>query len=175
MTTNKGRELQAPPTVHGHLEPDELKWIDANPEAALDSPHAADRQLAAFVLSGRALGHALPKLRSLLEDPSSDVRDSAGQALGSVGDEAAFDRLVQLLDASPPRDTLGIAWAVAEVGLRRPRLRNQSQYALERWRKRTRGFSRRHAEALLGRLVAPSQTHDRLRKGARPSAAASVA
>ena len=126
---------------------------DDDPESALDSPVAADRQLGASLLLGNARDTAIPRLRALLEDPNPQVADAAAQALGSVGDQRSLEQLLANLSRRHPRETPGTAWAVAQLGLFDLQIRAQVVAAISQWRKRSRGFSREHADALLAKLA----------------------
>jgi HEAT repeat protein len=123
-----------------------------------DGERAGELSFRAFLLMGRAKGTALRRLRSLLAHPSAEVRDSAAQSLGSVGDRSSLADLIVLLDAGPPRDTTGTAWAVAEIGCLHEDTLSEARGALERYRTRARGFTRRHADALLTKLDTPTHS-----------------
>lgn len=120
-----------------------------NPEAQLTSALEGDRQLGAFLLFGSVDASSIAKLRTLLDDPSSAVRDAAGQSLGSLGDAASLARLIELLKRDPPRDTPGIAWAISELARLEVTDHSAIEQSLEGYYRRARGFTRRHGEALL--------------------------
>lgn len=118
----------------------------------LKSPDADARADSAFALGGSRArrDEVLQGLRALLGDDDVVVVNFAAQSLGQLFDTASIQTLLGLLAIGPPRHRRGVAWAVAQLsgGLSETD-RVDTALALDRYRRRARGRTREHADALV--------------------------
>lgn len=133
-------------------------------DGAVRSTGSADgrRQLEVFLMFGISLNKSQrARLREHLTDSNATTRDLAAQALGAAHDRESFEALLKLLATQRPRDSLGIAWAIAEIGKAEPDAREQALDAVSRYRLRARGHARAHAQELVrGLAVIPRHVVD---------------
>jgi hypothetical protein len=120
----------------------------------LGSRDAEDRVLGAFLLLDRQLSEKeIGRLRALLGDGDTEVRNFAVQTLAASGDVGSLQRCLEVLASGPPRDLTGAAWGLAEMARRRPEVHEEVVGALRAYKRRARGASRGHAQALLDQLL----------------------
>lgn len=93
----------------------------------------------------------IDSLLESLDDADPDIRDFTAIALAVNNVDVAYPTIADQLASRAPGRATGAAWAVAQFG-RNPALRVDAIARLQRYRKRARGFSRAHADALLAQL-----------------------
>lgn len=102
-----------------------LRWVgqEGAPHfrAGLESESALVREASAGFFTAHPAAEARERLATLLDDASPRVRDGAARALGTLGDERAVDRLVEIVSRGDEDEAPGAARLLAVSGVEKAR------------------------------------------------------